>query len=163
MTGHTVRIDLAQVRLYHGGIRRLRPGDLILPPDRTRAPCASDYGSTGVHRRDRVYLTIDVDAARFFAAMYAGRKPNGQPITGRGDVYEVTPLAALEHDADCSTPGYSFQVAAARVVRVIDRFVTLPGIGPDELADLILAAGGLDTATLSELGQRTPAGTRAAK
>lgn len=163
MGEHRVRVDLNNVRFFHGGVRRLKPGDIVQPPSITGAPCASDYGAEGVHRRDRVYLTIDINAARFWAAMYAGRRPDGRTIMGRGDLYEVEPLTALEHDPDAVAPGYSFQVGAARVARVIERFVTFPdGVTPDQVADMVLGAGGINIDTIIRIGQATSATGRPA-
>jgi hypothetical protein len=157
----TVRIDLAAVPLYHGGVRGLRPGSLILPPSRTGAASTADYGN-GACRRDRVYATIDLDAARFYAAMYVGAKPGGRIVKGLGSVYEVLPLdGALEHDEDCNTPGYSFAFAAGRIVRVVERNVRFPeGVTPENVADLLLAAGGMDPGALADLGKRTSAAGR---
>ena len=95
--------------LYHGGFGGLSVGDLVLPSGETGATCKVDFGA--VHcRRDRVYVTPHEDVARLFAAFHT---------SGAGKVYEVTPIGDLEHDPDCETPGSSFAVSCACVVRVI--------------------------------------------
>lgn len=90
---------------FHGGAPGLR---WIEPPIKTGAPGLADYGAAGVCRRDRVYVTIDPDAALMYAAMHP---------SGRGVVYEVKPLGELTHDPDCVTMGYSFECERAEVVK----------------------------------------------
>jgi hypothetical protein len=95
------------VILYHGGPRGLRR---ILPPSVTGAPSCVDYGAGHVARRDRVYLTTEIEAARLLGAH--------APFHGPCAVYEVEPEGELEHDPDCDTPGLSWQCPSARVIRV---------------------------------------------
>jgi hypothetical protein len=153
MTDRVVRIDLGAVDLYHGGARGLAPGTILLPPMSTGAPAAA--------RPDKVYLTVDLDYARFHAAMYAGRTAGGRVIVGRGTVYLVEALAALEHD-DGEEPGYSFMVNAAKVIGVVERHVRFPqGIEPGQVADELVKRGGLPTRTLAGMGARTLALGRA--
>jgi len=119
------------VTYYHGGIRGLQPGDLILPPDETGAVSVADVGApteelsirvAQVHRKDRVYLTSDVFAARVFASLH----PNSRRRYG-GDVYEVEPIGDVEPDPDYLVgDGGSVQAARARVVAVIQRRVPRP-------------------------------------
>ncbi len=92
---------------FHGGFPRLRVGEFVLPSSVTGAHSTADHGAEGVCRRDRVYLTTDLQAAKVFAAMF----PNG-----RGWVYQVEPDGELEPDPDCKDPGFSFQCERARVV-----------------------------------------------
>lgn len=107
--------------LFHGGVRGLYPGNLLLPPNRTRAPSIAAVTSDGVCRTDRVYLTADLAVARLFAHLY--------PPRGGGWVYEVEPLGDLEPDPTLRTmlvdadPAQSFAVPEARVVRVAERNV----------------------------------------
>lgn len=97
---------------YHGGAPGLRRGDWLLPPDKTGAPCSSDYvAEDNPHRRDLVYVTTDRCAAFFYAAMYPG-----DPF---GHVYKVEPVGKIEPDPDCREPGLSYQVPGARVLRRI--------------------------------------------
>lgn len=96
-------------RYYHGGVGGLRVGDLVLPPSETGAPCASDYGAAGVHRRDRVYVATDPQAALLWGALRPG------PL---GCAYRVEPIGELEPDPDCSEPGLSFTCPRARVLAV---------------------------------------------
>lgn len=100
--------------LYHGGVRRLDRRGVVLPPSRTGMRCASDYGAGAVHRRDRVYVTTDLDGARLFALMAPG---------GPGDIYLVQPLGELEIDPD-DAHRESWQAPMARIVRVVERNVT---------------------------------------
>jgi hypothetical protein len=124
-------------RFYHGGVRRLHRGGLILPSSRTGAFSTADYGAADVCRRDRVYVCTDLQAARAYAAMYA----KGPGDIGRGDVYEVEPLGTLAPDPDCYVPGLSWEVPMARVLRVVERWVQLePGMGT-YLAGYEIASG----------------------
>jgi hypothetical protein len=123
---------------YHGGVRRLHRGGVLLPPCRTGAPSSSEYGAAHVHRRDRVYLTPVLEHARFFALL--------APPRGCGDVYEVEPLGELEPDPDYQGPpeGASVAVPMARVVRVVERRVSdVQGLGPREVAALLTPDGDL--------------------
>lgn len=146
-----IRIDLANVPLYHGGARTIGPGELILPPIHTRQPAGA--------RPDQVYLTLDLDLARFHAAMYAGRSAGGRTLVGRGAVYEAMPLdTALEPDEQ-DPPGYTVMVAAARVVRVVEKHVRWeePGVTPQALAAHVIQRGGLTLEERRGLGRRTTA------
>ena len=107
---------MSERTLYHGGVRRLHRGGVILPPSSTGAPSTADYGADAVCRQDRVYLTDELDMARMFAIL--------APPNGKGDVYEVEPLGELERDPDYSGEGESWAVPMARVVRVVQRNVT---------------------------------------
>lgn len=113
---------------FHGGVRKLKVGERILPPKNTGAASNADYGGEGVTRRDRVYLHVDVDQARLYACMY--------PPNGRGWVYEAEPLGDIELDPDYKgPPGESISCPRARVVRVVERNVLKwQGLGPLELA-----------------------------
>lgn len=96
-------------RYFHGGAPGLR---MILPSSKTGAPSNADYGAEGICRRDRVYIVTSFSAA----AMYAALHPSG-----RGVVYEVEPIGALEPDPDF-IPGegceiQSLQCESARVLR----------------------------------------------
>jgi len=93
-------------KYYHGGFGKLRVGDQVRPAIETGVRSASDYGAEGVHRRDRVYLTTNPDAALIFAALSPCRC---------GTVYEVEPIGVLEHDPDCSELGLSYQCERAIV------------------------------------------------
>ncbi len=98
----------ASQRYYHGGPAGRSRGAYLLPPSITGAPSSSDFGAEAVHRRDRVYLTIDYRAALLFAA--------GSRF---GVVYEVEPIGPIEPDPDCDTPGLSFECERARIRRII--------------------------------------------
>ncbi|MER6976021.1 hypothetical protein [Streptomyces carpinensis] len=106
------------VRLFHGGVPGLRPGDRVLPPiatgvEHTLTGTAQALGASPEHARgDRVYVTIGRDVARVYAAV----KPDGA-------LYQVEPDGPLEVDPDCEVPGVSFACQAAAVVRVIDPVV----------------------------------------
>lgn len=100
------------MRYYHGGYGGLKEGGMLLPPSITGAKSCADYGAGHVCRRDKVYITTDVDVARFAATM----TPNGK-------VYEVFPLGVLGPDPDCLEPGHSFECDRARIVRVVPKRV----------------------------------------
>lgn len=106
------------MRYFHGGIPDLRPGDLILPPDKTgtdhrlSAYITDADRAPHARRTDVVYLTAARNVARVFAALY----PDGA-------LYQVEPCGPVEPDPDCLTPEASWQCAAARVVAVVDAVV----------------------------------------
>ena len=85
-------------RYYHGGVRRLKPNMLILPPDRTGAVSCRDTWPDDsqvdkvLARTDRVYVTTDLQVATLWGAMFPHRKG--------GWVYEVEPSPDLEIDPD---------------------------------------------------------------
>lgn len=97
-------------KFFHGGIGSMFPGEMLLPPIETGHKCASDYGADDVHNRERVYVTPLFEAAVMYAALYPDK---------HGVVYEVQPLGELEDDPDCDTPGLSFAVPRAKVLRRI--------------------------------------------
>jgi rifampin ADP-ribosylating transferase len=106
----------ARLRLYHGGVPGLIPGEKLLPPLLTDASSCADYD--GEHcRADRVYVTTDAEEAAMYAALTA---PGG-----RGDVYEVEPIGELELDPAAAPETSSYATPAATVVRVIRRGVPL--------------------------------------
>lgn len=93
---------------FHGGAPRLKK---ILPPKETGAASSASYGGAEVCRRDRIYVTKNVDEAKIFAAMY--------PIDS-GHVYEVIPHGEIINDPDyCGTPGDVIECESATVVRRI--------------------------------------------
>ncbi|CAL9609381.1 hypothetical protein SUDANB1_05593 [Streptomyces sp. enrichment culture] len=104
-------------RFFHGGVRDLKPGDLVLPPSRTGAEqtltaTARELGASPEHaRNDVVYVTTGREVARVYAAL----KPDGA-------LYEVFP-DILEPDPDCNLPGVSYTCPMAVVVRVVDPVV----------------------------------------
>ena len=91
--------------LFHGGPAGLTE---ILPPRVTGAVMSTGAIRPDLATADRVYLTSDERAARFFAAMAPARNVC---------VYEVEPLGDLEHDPDCNEPGLSYAAPSARVIR----------------------------------------------
>lgn len=95
---------------FHGGPPGFTKGMRILPPSMTGVPSCSEFGAAGIHRRDRVYLAADYQAALVFAALHP---------SGRGCIYEVTPDAELEPDPDWrGEPGQSVQTTSATIVKV---------------------------------------------
>ena len=119
---------------YHGGTRTLGRGRLLLPPSRTGAPSSADFGAGAVCRRDRVYITTDLDQARMFAIM--------APPKGNGSVYEVEPIGALEADPDYSGSAECFQVPEARVLLIVEKRVEqVFGCGIAEIAAIVTADG----------------------
>jgi len=93
---------------WHGGRGGLQRGAFLLPPVITKARSCSEYGAAGVHRRDKVYVTID----QAVALLYAAAVKNGM-------IYQCEPIGTLEPDPDCDLPGLSWQCEKARIVRCI--------------------------------------------
>ncbi|WP_316205311.1 hypothetical protein [Bradyrhizobium sp. SZCCHNS3004] len=91
-------------RYFHGGNRKLRVGDNILPPSISGAQRVAGLNNP-LSRQDRAYLTLSIDAARFFASS------SDNPI-----VYEVIPIGDVEPDPDCKVPGVSFACSSARII-----------------------------------------------
>ncbi|MFP3564733.1 hypothetical protein [Paraburkholderia sp. SIMBA_030] len=113
------------MRYYHGGVGHLQKGQFLLPPTITNLKkSCSEFGASGIHRRDRVYVTSDPNAAFVFAAAAPARS---------AAVYEVEP-EDLASDPDCDKPGLSFECRRARIVRVvqvlteIERHETMAGL-----------------------------------
>ena len=104
----------ARLKLYHGGVPGLVPGQKLLPPTLTDACSCADHDSEHC-RADRVYLTADANEAAVYAALAT---PGG-----RGDVYEVEPLDELEPDSPAMPVTGSYATRAATVVRAIRRGV----------------------------------------
>src|SRR5690606_14659303 len=106
-------------RYFHGGVPGLVRGDLLLPPATTgteRSLTADVLDMGGRARRDRVYVTTGREVARVYAALYVD-----------GSLYEVEPVGELVPDPDCGVPGVSWEVPAARVLRVVDPVVLVRG------------------------------------
>src|ERR1051326_3369369 len=103
-------------RFFHGGVRDLAQGDLLLPASVTGAiSVGARFGAIG--RADRVYASTNVDTPRVYAAI--GER-------GGGDVDEVKLFGDLEHDFP-SLVGASDEVPAdcGLIVRVIERRVPI--------------------------------------
>lgn len=124
---------------FHGGISGLYSGDRILPPSVTGLPSSADFAhgmeelAAKVVRRDRVYLTTNVEVAR----MWAGLHPDGDRKRG-GDVYRVIPDGDVEPDLDYTgDDGMSVQAASALIVGIVKTgiprkpYLPLLGIIPD--------------------------------
>jgi len=104
-------------RFWHGGVRGLVVGDVLVPPCEHDGPTLKQYASLTVTGNDaartqlgagtRVFITPERDSAYVFAALY--------PPPG-GALYEVEPIGDLEADHDA--PGRSFAVERARIVAV---------------------------------------------
>jgi hypothetical protein len=103
------------LKLYHGGVPGLVPGQMLEPPALTGAPSCSDHGRTHC-RSDRVFVTSDPEEA----AVYAALASRG----GRGDVYEVEPCGELEPEAPGKTGAGSYAVPAATVTAVVRRAIS---------------------------------------
>lgn len=116
------------MRLFHGGIPGLKPGDLITPhPPRIVDGCpicvARAAGGNPVveglgvvdpatQRPDRVYVTADRDYGRFYASRWY-----------RGDLYVVEPVGVLDASTEDRFPSWTCE--AARVRSVYQRCVLL--------------------------------------
>lgn len=94
------------MKFFHGGIKGLRRGDMILPPEQTGAPSLARFDSRDFCRQDRAYITTDKATAIIYAACLP--KP--------GAVYEVEPIGVVEPDPDCKMSGLSFMCPKARVL-----------------------------------------------
>lgn len=115
------------LRLWHGGVPDLRPGDLIEPGhDRPAHPgcpyCEARIAEAAggprplidplaMHMR-RVYLTTSREYARHHASLF-----------GRGDLYRVQAVGKVERSVEDSIETYT--AAAARILTVYDRAVLL--------------------------------------
>lgn len=114
--------------LFHGGIPRLHPGDVlrgghVRPVIDGCAICAArSAGMVAViagqpvdppsSHPDRLYVTTSRPYARFYASLF-----------GAGDVYEVEPLEPLHPSDEDHFP--SWLTTSARIKRVTDVAVTL--------------------------------------
>jgi len=95
-------------KYFHGGPAGFQRHSFLLPPTITKAQCTTELvGSNPVHRRDRVYITTDINAALLFACVFK-----------RAAIYEVEPVGNLEIDPDCDANGLSFECEKARILRV---------------------------------------------
>jgi hypothetical protein len=130
---------MAEPTYFHGGRAGLYPGDRILPPSVTGVPSSQDFAhgmeelAAKVVRRDRVYLTTDVEVA----LMWAGLHPDGNRKRG-GDVYRVVPDGDVEPDLDyLGDDGASVQAASALIVGIVKTgvprkpYLSLLGMAPD--------------------------------
>lgn len=118
-----------RVRIWHGGVPGLRPGDLILTPSSTGAESMRQESIDAGFRRvvtapDLVYVTTERELARAIAAHLASRGTS----QSRGWLYRVSlDDADLEPDDDLPHgPFIRFQAARVRVAAVLDR-----GVDPD--------------------------------
>jgi hypothetical protein len=108
---------------FHGGVRGLRKGSVLLP--RSRTGVATTPYSDLPYSPDYVYITTSEDAARAWAALYVKLPARSRADIG-GDLYEVESLAEIEDDPDHGgTPGLSHRTKLAKVTRVIERKVRL--------------------------------------
>jgi hypothetical protein len=101
-----------QTVYFHGGPHGLKEGDFILPPSLTGATSCSDLRlkiKNNPHRKDRVYVCSEMDAAFMFGAQAPWRDVA---------IYAVIPWSELEADPDCSEPGMSYQCERAKIIRV---------------------------------------------
>lgn len=110
------------MRLFHGGVPGLRPGDLIEPGHERKvhdrcAWCAARAelppGKDGLPLlAGAVYLTPE----RLYALHYAS-------LYGRGDLYQVEPVGELERSTEDTVETWT--APAARVLVAVDRAVQL--------------------------------------
>ncbi len=102
------------LKLYHGGVPGLMPGEKLQPPSLSGVPSCSRLDSRHC-QPDRIYLTTDSEEAAVYAAL--------APWHGHGDVYEVEPDGELEPEAISEDGTGSYAVSAATVVAVVRRAV----------------------------------------
>lgn len=101
---------------FHGGAPGLHLNDLILPPRLTKAKSVFIFGGK-LTRRDRVYVTDEINGARFYALLAVG---------GPGSVYRVEPIGLAEEDPDHLPDGSDCRaVEMARVLEVVEAQVTI--------------------------------------
>ena len=119
--------DMTSVRLWHGGVPDLRPGDLIEPGNARPiidgcSFCAARAAqlATGVvpvidplaEHGDRVYLTPVREYARHYASLW-----------GRGDLYRVEAVGDLVQSTEDTVETWT--APAARVLAVVERAVLM--------------------------------------
>jgi len=114
-----------RLKLYHGGVPGLLPGEKLQPPSLSGVPSCSRFDSQHC-QPDRVYLTTDSEEAAVYAAL--------APWHGHGDVYEVEPDGGLEPEAISEDGTGSYAAPAATVVAVVRR-----AIGREEAATRMTA------------------------
>lgn len=130
---------MSDLRLWHGGVPGLRPGDQIRPGgSRPIHPgCAwCEARAAGLPtpggqdplagRPDRVYLTPVREYARHYASLW-----------GRGDLYRVDPVGPVERSTEDTVE--TWLAPAAVVVAVTERAVLLT-MGQRRRLDRIWAA-----------------------
>jgi hypothetical protein len=115
------------VRLWHGGVPDLRPGDLITPGHDRRVHqgcsyCAARANEAGggdrpvidplARHKDVVYLTTSRGYARYHASLW-----------GYGDLYRVAPVGTQQRSTEDTIETYTAE--HARVLAVVDRAVLL--------------------------------------
>lgn len=109
------------VTFYHGTKADLKPGDMIAPG------YSSNYGTR--KRANHVYLTATLDAAVWGAELAVGE--------GRGRIYTVEPLGAIEDDpnlTDKKFPGNPTKSYRTREpLRVTGEVVEWQGHTPEAL------------------------------
>lgn len=103
------------IKFYHGGVKGLKIGDLVLPmsatgKSNTRNYFTSEQIKAGHGLAHKVYVTSDLYAAKAYAST--------MPF---GDVYLVEPLGVLQDDIDA--PGVSFCCDYAKVISIVQRRV----------------------------------------
>jgi hypothetical protein len=94
-------------KYYHGGPRGIKK---ILPPSKTGAKSAANWGAADVCRKDRVYVTTCLTMAMFCAATQS---------RDLGRVYEVEPKGNVITDPDYSGPDISLECDYAEIIRTI--------------------------------------------
>ena len=112
-----------RVRLWHGGVAGLRPGDQLLPPAVTGATGMRQESIDAGFKRiatseSQVYVTTERSLARAIAAHWSARERG----RGRGWVYRVD-LEEFDLAIDDDLPRgpfISFQLPSARVAIVAD-------------------------------------------
>lgn len=122
---------MSDLRLWHGGVPGLRPGDTLTGGNERRlhdgcpycqaratggfltGPDGSAIDAPSAHP-DRVYVTTDREYARFYASLW-----------GRGDLYRVEPASPGDIEPSPEDHFLSWTMPAARVVAVYARAVTL--------------------------------------
>lgn len=113
----------ARLRLFHGGIDGLRPGDLIEPGHRrkhhagcpwcqARAAGGAHLGMDPLAEAGRVYCTTNRVYAKHYASLW-----------GRGDLYAVEPVDWMVTSTEDTIE--SFKAPALRVLAVLERAVLL--------------------------------------
>lgn len=103
------------MKFYHGGVKNLKIGDLVLPYSvtgcrnvgRNVTPQQVFEGHSLYHK---VYITTDLNAAKTYAS-----------VVPSGDVYVVEPIGSIGTDIDA--PGISFICDKAKVISIVQRRV----------------------------------------
>ena len=96
------------IKYYHGGCPNIKR---VLPPNKTKEPTTASFGAEGVCRRDKVYVTSDINEAMLFASCH---------YSGKGHVYEVLPQGEIQNDPDYFGEAECLECDSAKVIKRVN-------------------------------------------